>query len=94
VPSPKLDLVKELRLRQWARENYVPLDRRSNTWHPVVLEEMHSRDVDLAQQLKPGRLSRYVPLAPSDADESIGKTPPAVRPISPEQPPPPPHVYF
>jgi hypothetical protein len=40
----QIDLIEELRLRRWARENYVPPDRRSRTWHPVVHEEMKKKD--------------------------------------------------
>jgi hypothetical protein len=39
-----VDLIEELRLRRWARENYVPADERSRTWHPVILEEMLRKD--------------------------------------------------
>ena len=31
-----LDLIEELRLRRWARENYVPLQARSESLHPIV----------------------------------------------------------
>ena len=41
-----LDLIEELRLRRWARENYVPNDQRLDDWHPVVLEEMQARDAE------------------------------------------------
>lgn len=41
-----LDLIEELRLRRWARENYVPGDQRQRDWHPVVLEEMQQRDAE------------------------------------------------
>lgn len=50
--------IAELRLRQWARRNYVPQDqRRDNEWHPVVLDEMQKCD---AQQ----RLTSPVIAAP------------------------------
>ena len=39
-----LDLIEELRLRRWARENFVPIDQRETNWHPVVLEEMDRKD--------------------------------------------------
>ena len=45
---PTIDFVRELRLRQWARQHYVPSDARKSTWHPVVLDEMHRRDEELA----------------------------------------------
>lgn len=39
-----LDMIEELRLRRWARENYVPQDQRKTSWHPVVLDEMAKKD--------------------------------------------------
>lgn len=36
--------IEELRLRRWARENYVPADRRTAEWHSVVLDEMVRKD--------------------------------------------------
>ena len=39
-----VDLIEELRLRRWAREHYVPRDRRQPSWHPVVLDEMSRKD--------------------------------------------------
>lgn len=39
-----LDMIEELRLRRWARENYVPRDKRNTTWHPVILDEMSKKD--------------------------------------------------
>jgi hypothetical protein len=41
-----LDFIEELRLRRWARENYVPPDRRERSWHPVVHDEMTRRDTE------------------------------------------------
>ena len=41
-----LDFIEELRLRRWARENFVPVDQRLPSWHPVVLEEMLRKDVE------------------------------------------------
>jgi len=43
----EVDFIEEIRLRRWARENYVPAEDRDETWHPVVLEEMHAKDVEL-----------------------------------------------
>jgi hypothetical protein len=40
----ELDMIEELRLRRWARENYVPRGQRENTWHPIVHEEMRKKD--------------------------------------------------
>ncbi len=39
-----LDFIEELRLRRWARENYVAPDDRSEKWHPIVHEEMEKKD--------------------------------------------------
>lgn len=41
---PPVDLIEELRLRRWARENYVPLSQRDAAWHPVVHDEMSRKD--------------------------------------------------
>jgi hypothetical protein len=40
----ELDFIEELRLRRWARENYVPPGERKHTWHPVIHEEMDKKD--------------------------------------------------
>jgi hypothetical protein len=45
--SAELDFIEELRLRRWARENYVPREQREAEWHPVVLEEMDRKDEEL-----------------------------------------------
>lgn len=42
-----LDIVEELRVRQWARRNWVPAAMRDQRWHRVILEEMISRDQEL-----------------------------------------------
>jgi hypothetical protein len=42
----EIDFIEELRLRRWARENYVPAAQRQPTWHPVVLEEMSRKERD------------------------------------------------
>jgi hypothetical protein len=39
-----VDLIEELRLRRWARENYVPGSQRQKTWHPIIHEEMSKKD--------------------------------------------------
>ena len=46
--TAQIDLVRELRVRQWARQNFVPQQQRKATWHPVVLDEMQNRDRELA----------------------------------------------
>jgi hypothetical protein len=44
VVSADLDLIEELRLRRWARENYVPRGKRETSWHHVVHDEMGKKD--------------------------------------------------
>ena len=39
-----IDLIEELRLRRWARENYVPAPKRERNWHPIVIDEMSKKD--------------------------------------------------
>jgi hypothetical protein len=39
-----VDFIEELRLRRWARENYVPRGQRDNAWHPIILDEMCRKD--------------------------------------------------
>lgn len=40
----EVDFIEELRLRRWARENYVPPHQREQSWHPVILDEMDCKD--------------------------------------------------
>jgi hypothetical protein len=40
----ELDFIEEIRLRCWARENYVSAEDRDESWHPVVLDEMRMKD--------------------------------------------------
>ncbi len=40
VLDDELDLVEEMRLRTWARKNYVEASERDATWHPVIRDEM------------------------------------------------------
>lgn len=40
----KIDLVDELRLRRWARMNFVPAAERNGNWHPIILDEMQVQD--------------------------------------------------
>jgi hypothetical protein len=48
ILSEQLDIVSELKLRQWARRNYViPELRRDEDWHQVVIDEMRLRDSEL-----------------------------------------------
>ena len=45
----ELDFIEELRLRRWARENYVSPDQRKHSWHPVVHEEMEKKDLETGE---------------------------------------------
>jgi hypothetical protein len=44
IGADDLDFVEELKMRRWARENYVPEGKRDAGWHPVILEEMIRKD--------------------------------------------------
>jgi hypothetical protein len=46
----ELDLIEEMRLRTWARANYVASEERDETWHPVILAEMSRRDLELRSE--------------------------------------------
>ena len=46
-----VDLIEELKMRRWARENYVPQEKRPRTWHPVVHEEMQRKDHEAGSPL-------------------------------------------
>jgi len=43
-----VDLIEEIRLRTWARLNYTAPAERDDTWHPIVLEEMTRKDLEVA----------------------------------------------
>ena len=43
-----VDFIRELQLRRWARENYVPQHQRQRDWHPIILDEMTRRDSESA----------------------------------------------
>jgi len=47
--SPEVDFIEELRLRRWARENYVPSPERDTAWHPIILDEMTRKDGEFAE---------------------------------------------
>lgn len=47
IDPSSMDFVRELRLRQWSRQNYVCVESRKPTWHPIVLDEMCRRDQEL-----------------------------------------------
>jgi hypothetical protein len=42
----EVDFIEELRLRRWARENYVPDEKREHSWHPVIRDEMVRKDLE------------------------------------------------
>jgi hypothetical protein len=50
----ELDLIEELRLRRWARENYVPADERDASWHPIILDEMRRKDGETQETVLAG----------------------------------------
>ena len=59
------DLVQEFRLRRWARENYVPVEFRDQTWHADVLDAMRRKDQELHVIDEFGQVARrIVPLVP------------------------------
>ncbi|HEY2249729.1 MAG TPA: hypothetical protein VGH74_01665 [Planctomycetaceae bacterium] len=61
--EPATDLVEELRLRRWARANYVPVEFRDQCWEACVLDEMQRKDQDLmAADDYVGVAQRIVPL--------------------------------
>lgn len=45
----EVDLIEELRLRRWARENYVPRHQRERSWHPVIRDEMDRKDEEMTE---------------------------------------------
>ncbi len=49
-PTTEIDFIEELKLRRWARENYVPQPKRDRTWHPVIHDEMGRKDRDLRSE--------------------------------------------
>ena len=66
--NASVDLIEELRLRQWARRNFVAPEERCATWDPIVLDEMSFRDQELAENPPEWTHIRtaFVPLAPTD----------------------------
>lgn len=72
--TEKLEFVAELRLRQWARRNYVAAaERRDSDWHAVVVDEMQQMDrlrdeISATQSVVTS--AGLVPLEPSRHDRS------------------------
>ncbi len=59
-----MELLRELRLRSWARENYVAPSLRDASWDAVVLDEMRLRDAEIAKEELVAAATQFVPLAP------------------------------
>jgi hypothetical protein len=77
--SHSADPVEELRLRRWARENYVAVEFRDATWHAVVLDEMRRKDQEeVAVQSYAEVARRIVPLVP---DQARGLRGPHIDPV-------------
>jgi len=49
----EVDFIEELRLRRWARENFVPAESRDSAWHPIVLDEMFRKDRETVNEDEP-----------------------------------------
>lgn len=65
APLDATDLVEELCLRRWARENYVSAERRDASWHPIVLDEMRQKDQERSSVDSYAEVARrIVPLVP------------------------------
>ena len=62
-PPAPMNILDELRLRRWARENYVPAAERPADWDPIVLDEMLARDGELAANAA-SPVAGLVPLEP------------------------------
>lgn len=54
----ELDFVEEMRLRTWARANYVLPEERDENWHPVIHEEMQRKDTELMEAESSSRPDR------------------------------------
>ncbi len=39
-----VDFIEEMKLRTWARKNYVPAHERDEDLHPIILDEMQTAD--------------------------------------------------
>ena len=50
----EVDFIDELRMRRWARENYVPAGERERAWHPIILEEMRRKDGEVSEAVLVG----------------------------------------
>lgn len=43
-----MEIVEEIRLRTWARLNYAAAEERDDNWHPIALEGMDRKDIEVA----------------------------------------------
>ena len=43
-----VEIVEEIRLRTWARLNDAAPEERDDNWHPIALEEMDRKDIEVA----------------------------------------------
>ncbi len=57
-----IDFVRELRLRQWARQHWVSCEARRSTWHPIVLDEMSIKDGELQRSFVSEPVTEPVPV--------------------------------
>ena len=62
----EIDLTEELRLRSWARMNYVIPEFRDSAWHPVLLDEMRQHDAEFVEPEFVSRGHGLVPLQPTE----------------------------
>ncbi len=66
-----IDAIEEMRMRTWARQNYVPAtDRDVNDLHPVVLDEMVRKDHEF-RYLTSTR--RFLSLAPTPCGPALSR---------------------
>jgi hypothetical protein len=72
--EPSDDFIAELRIRQWARRNYLPPHQRDAALHPIARDEMEFRDRELRDERPEWTMVRtpFVPLLPADAVQIDG----------------------
>lgn len=57
--TDEVDIVEELRMRTWARENYVSADQRDQSWHPIILNEMSRRDEEACLPIEQPEVNQH-----------------------------------
>ena len=63
--AAEMDAAEEFRIRSWARENSCPIPERDGLWHPIALDEMRRKDLELVEHLdRCRRMYAFVPLVP------------------------------